>query len=165
MELGKNQIKKANKAELTEWLSQLGLSPDSNDAKDVLVQKLLDYMGFNEPVETEAPEDVSETREDSRITARKKSRFNVPELAPAPEGTDMEDRLKPVTIRIASSENDKQPVRVSINGKKWLIQRDMDAVVPKLILDQLNQAVDGQLEPSTGQIRDVPRYPVQVIRS
>lgn len=149
MDLNKNKIKRASKAELVEWLSQLGLSPDSNDSREVLIQKLLEYMGFleNEPIET-----------------RKKPRFHIPELAPAPEGTDYEDRLRPVVIRIASSENDKQPVRVTINGKKWLIQRDMDAEVPKLILDHLNQAVNGELDPSTGQVRDVPRYPVQIIR-
>ncbi|KJY84829.1 hypothetical protein TW81_02215 [Vibrio galatheae] len=52
------------------------------------------------------------------------------------------DNNETVVIQIASTERDKHPVRVGLNGKMYHIERDKEVSIPKALLEILDNAIE-----------------------
>lgn len=84
-------------------------------------------------------------------------------------GNDSEKpRGKTVVINIPSTETDRHPVKVGINGKMNYIERDKDVEIPSSWLEILNNAVEtrirdeGTAEKPKLVPYDVPRFTFSV---
>jgi len=74
-------------------------------------------------------------------------------------------RPKTVTINIATSEKDKQPVAVGLNGKVYRMKRGVNVEVPEGVVSILNDAIQMHRDPETDEDRPVPAYPFQIVSS
>mgnify|MGYP000374408301 CR=1 FL=1 len=72
-------------------------------------------------------------------------------------------KSKTVTINIATSEKDKQPVAVGLNGKVYRMKRGVNVEVPEGVVSILNDAIQMHRDPETGEDRPVPAYPFQIV--
>jgi len=166
-EITKTELNRSSLQDLRGYANQLGLTVDPNDTRDVVLSKVRTTLGFPDESSSKSKaksktEDTSSDPNDEQEPAQYEFRKPA-ELAPAPEGTDYNPRLRKVTIRIPSQENDKQPVPVSVNGRTWVIQRDKDAEVPHYVYLTLRDSVEGQLDPTSGTVFEVPMYPVHLV--
>jgi hypothetical protein len=66
---------------------------------------------------------------------------------------------KMVTINIARSKEDKQPVPVGLNGKVYRMKRGEDVTVPAGVVDILRNAIQVFRDPDTGEDHEVEAYP------
>lgn len=83
------------------------------------------------------------------------------------ESEGEEDQAKPparVTIVIASSETDKLPVTVGVNGKNYVMQRGKEVEVPVEVLEVLDHALQDIFDPETLEATSVMSFPYQIIR-
>jgi len=156
-EITQNKLTRANEKQLREWAAGLDVEVSADEKPASIRTKLATTLGFADIHEKVEVQDT-------------KSMFqSVPKLAPAfpddPEKEAERDKedLKPITIIIPSSEDDKQPVPVIVNGRQWVIQRDMEATIPMYVYKALTSAKKGIVHPETREVRYTPHYPIQVI--
>jgi hypothetical protein len=87
---------------------------------------------------------------------------------PAPAVTKGED-LAPNTaekryrIVIATDSQDKQPIRVGVNGHSYTIKRGEEVTVPAPVVEALNHAVQYVYDPQTMARQEVLSYPFQIL--
>lgn len=67
-----------------------------------------------------------------------------------------------LTIVIAESEKDKQPVFVGVDGHSYRIRRGENVAVPPQVVEALKQAIQ-RIPQKDGTIREVPSYPFQIV--
>ncbi len=80
----------------------------------------------------------------------------------APSGVNKSKEL--ATILIPKDKMDKQRVQVFYNHHPYIIERGKEVTVPRGVLEILNNAMTGHLDPETNEIMDVLRFPYQVVR-
>ena len=84
----------------------------------------------------------------------------------APKKTKKTDGRTKILIPSHSGRNGSDDVFVSVNGRDFLIKRDVDVEVPAEVLAALDDAIATEyLTDSAGRIvgeRNVPRFPYQV---
>lgn len=92
------------------------------------------------------------------------------DTAPVTEAPEVDDSNEIVKIMIASASGagGKDDVYVGANGRSFLIQRDKEVPVPKIVVTALNLATITEYETDelgrfTGETREVPRYNVRVL--
>lgn len=88
---------------------------------------------------------------------------------PAPEITQGENlagesKETRYEITIATDSQDKQPVRVGVNGYFYTIKRGEKVTVPASVVEVLSNAVQYVYDPQSMERQEVLSYPFQVIR-
>jgi len=88
---------------------------------------------------------------------------------PTPEVTQGENLAKKsketrYEITIATDSQDKQPVRVGVNGYFYTIKRGEKVTVPASVVEVLSNAIQYVYDPQTMQRQEVLSYPFQIIR-
>ena len=83
-----------------------------------------------------------------------------------PKNTKKTDGRTKILVPSHSGRNGSDDVFVSVNGRDFLIKRDVDVEVPAEVLAALDDAIATEyLTDSAGRIvgeRNVPRFPYQV---
>lgn len=120
-------------AELKEQAKVLGISLIGNPKDDTLRDKIREALG-----EVPAAETVA--------------------AAPVVDETE-----RMITIIIARSERDKQPVPIGVNGRVIRIKRGEQVTIPERFVHALRNAVQQIRDADSGEMRDVEAYPFQIL--
>lgn len=92
-------------------------------------------------------------------------RVHLGEPAPeVPKGETLakkKSKEKRYRIVIATDSQDKQPVRVGVNGHSYTIRRGEEVTVPESVVEVLNHAVQYVYDPQTMARQEVLSYPYQ----
>lgn len=100
---------------------------------------------------------------DAKLAERIKTHLGEPAPAPAPTSSvakrGAESRYE---ITIATDSQDKQPVRVGVNGYSYTIKRGEKVAVPASVVEALNNAIQYRYNPENMERQEVLSYPFQV---
>lgn len=139
--LNRKLISRANKDELIQWCIDRGIEVKEDDRVTDLRNKLRDKLGLHErPVVHKGVKIFSGEDE-----------------------VDKEKEFKPVKVIIASTTDDKHPVYAGVNGRSYVIQRDVEATIPYCVYRTLVQAVTGKLDAETNKVSNSPLYSVSLV--
>ncbi|KJZ07168.1 hypothetical protein TW86_18095 [Halomonas sp. S2151] len=129
-----------DREELEAAATDLGISFQGNTKDDTLRKKIDDALGT--------------PSSDAPIGSH-------PVEHPAAPGE--ENKAKRFRIIIATSDSDKQPVQVGVNGRMYAIKRGEEVVVPASVVNVLRDAVQHIYDPKTMKESKVLAYPFQVM--
>lgn len=97
------------------------------------------------------------------LLAKVKTVLGEPEEEAEPAHPSVAKDDERVTIIIGTSESDKQPVPVSVNGRNYVMQRGKEVSVPPCVLEVLDHAVKQVWDSEMKEYSKVKRYPYQVV--
>lgn len=95
----------------------------------------------------------------NKISAKLGEPVDEPELSHSSVATSDEK----ITIVMAESERDKQPVVVAVNGRNYIMNRGKPVSVPPSVIEVLNHAVKTVWDEEMKQSHQVMRYPYQIV--
>lgn len=126
-------LESMERSELMEQAQLLGLSVESKISTPNLLKKI--KMALGEPVEEPdvAHESVKSLKQDERVT-----------------------------IIVAESETDKQPVVVGVNGRNYVMKRGEPVSVPLSVIEVLNNATKKVWDAKFETYKTVPFYPYRL---
>lgn len=97
-------------------------------------------------------------------TARPK-RGSKPKAAMAMEpGIPADAKRTRVIFLEASGPGGNERVRAIVDGEVYSYARNEEVDVPDFVLEVLGHAAPAEMDPSTGKMRRVPRFPYQIVR-
>ena len=100
---------------------------------------------------------------DAKLAERIKAHLGEPTPAPKEGGSLAKGTGgKKYRITIATDSQDKQPVRVGVNGYNYTIRRGETVTVPASVVEALSNAVQYVYDPNNMQRQEVLSYPFQV---
>jgi hypothetical protein len=100
---------------------------------------------------------------DAKLAERIKTHLGEPTPTPKEGGNLARGKGgKKYRITIATDSQDKQPVRVGVNGYNYTIRRGETVTVPASVVEALSNAVQYVYDPNNMQRQEVLSYPFQV---
>jgi len=127
-------VNQMGREELEATAADLGIEFRSNISDEKLAERIRVHLGEPVPTVTQG-EDLAPSK-----TTEKRYR-----------------------IVIATDSQDKQPVRVGVNGHSYTIKRGEEVTVPGSVVEALNHAVQYVYDPQTMARQEVLSYPFQVM--
>lgn len=64
----------------------------------------------------------------------------------------------------ASGPGGDKRVTLCVNGVIYSYDRNVEVDVPEMVLEAAEQAAPAEMDPATGNMRRVPRFPYQIVR-
>lgn len=126
----------ADRAELEQAASDLGVKFQSNTSDDKLRSRINEHLG------SPTPDEAKSSGQAAPGESKKAKRYR---------------------LIVATNEQDKQPVQIGVNGRNYVIERGKEVVVPESVVEVLRNAVQHQYDPHTMEEIKVMAYPFQVL--